>query len=1072
MKRFLRRALSLVMSVAIALSLMVFVAPVSTSAEDYSSLPGYPDNPAKAFAGGSPSATARLAALNSPGGRPWQDPSLPIEWRVQLLVDCMTLEEKAGQTIQLQRDATQSYIQTYYLGSILSGGGSVPSPNTPAGWTTMMNNIQNYAAATPLQIPVLYQIDAVHGTGHMNSNNAGAHTTLYPHNYQAANIAGGITDLSSPKLQSTIQLLKDYYHATAEEMRAIGIQGSFSPAVCTPQNYRWGRTHEGWNNDPLYNGIMAAACTEGMQGGRPVDYSALNTDYDHPNQFPFLSEPDTAIVCMKHFFGEGYTYNGANTGNMIIPSLPTTTAALKALTTEQLKAMPIIQELLVPYKLLVEAGARCFMPSYSSINGLKMHEFGPMQDLIKKPKSEGGLGFTGFVVSDYNAHTNGITGANQAARNANCFNAGVDLAMVVSASECTSATGWYQTMISNVNSGAVTVARLNDAVSRILRVKFEQGLFDTIGGVQFAKARANTALQATIRSPEHVALARKMVRESLVLLKNDPSIWDTLQTVPPNQILVAGTFAQDIGYQVGSWVASWQGGSSTNYNTYNGRMIIDAVRDAKGTGVLYNASGGVTGTPADVKVAIVCIGETSYAEGSGDQTNITTASAAATLQFNDTYLAQVQSVKTNYPNAKVIVLMLSGRPMVISGWYDSVDAIIMCGWFGTEAGGVADLLFDPNYDFTGRSAWAWPAGPQTLGDMSQPPLFPIGFGLTKNQETPPLVRPDLQGAPININASGNTSWSGTIYTQNSTTGVRTYNQKVYWKEGYISSSTLVSPATRGAMATGGRSTYVEYKLYIQRPGAYTFGYTGSGTSAGGLTLSMDGGDGVTFNAAASVSGVSMGNLTPGEHIMRITFNTNTAMTLTTLSVTAPGGAALTTVVPEVKSVVAGFNANIPVATNAEDGAIVKIEKGSAVIGEAIVADGKAVVALKKADLSAAGTLNAVVYVEGEAQIASPISVVAYDPSVWTVKISGTSNSILASFNANIDLSSAAFDVKVNGVSVPGAKTSVVGSDGKSFVINGAQIDFLNSGDEFEIIGVRLPDMFPDYTFTYRAVLVK
>ena len=1072
MKKYIRRAFSLMMSAIIALSLIVFVAPVVTSAEDYSSLPGYPANPAKAYAGGSPTDSARLAVLNGPGGRPWQDSSLPIEWRVQLLVDAMTLQEKAGQTVQIERTQTLSYIQTYFLGSILSGGGSIPSPNTPAGWTTMMNNIQNYAAATPLQIPVLYQIDAVHGTGHMNSNNTNSHTTIYPHNYQAANIAGGITDLNSPKLQDTIEVLKRYYRATAQEIRALGIQGSFSPAACTPQNYRWGRTHEGWNDDPLYNGIMCAACTEGMQGGRPVDYSALNTDFDHPNQFPFLAEPDTAIVCMKHFWGEGYTYNGANQGDTRIPSLPTTTAALKALTIQQLLAVPQIQQFLIPYKLMVEAGARSFMPSYNAINGLKMHEFGPCMDIIKKPKSEGGLGFTGFVVSDYNAHTNGITGSTQKLKNANLVNAGVDLAMVVNGTECTSTTGWYQTMIANVQDGTVPVARLNDAVSRILRVKFEQGLFDTIGGVQFAKARANTALQATLRNDEHVSLARQMVRDSLVLLKNDPSIWSTLQTAPANQILVAGSFAQNIGYQVGSWVTSWQGGSSTNYSSYSGRMLIDAIRDAKGTAVLFNETGAVTGTPADVKAAFVCIGETPYAEGNGDQTSITTASAAATLQFNDTYLTHIQNVKTNYPNAKIVVLMLSGRPMVISGWYDSVDAIIMCGWFGTEGGGVADVLFNPAYDFTGRSAWAWPAGPQCLGDMSQPPLFPKGFGLTKSQVTPPLVRPDLQGAPININTAGTTTWSGTIFTQSSSTGARTYNQRVYWKEGYISASTLVSPATRGAMATGGRTTYVEYKLYVQRPGAYTFGYTGSGTSTGGLTLSMDGGDGVTFNAAASVSGVSMGNLTAGEHIMRITFNTNTAMTLTNLTVTAPGGTISTTVVPEVKTVVAGFNANIPVATNAADGSVIKIERGGAVLGQATVSDGRAIVALNKTNLSAPGSINAVVYVEGEAVIASPISVVAYDPSIWTVKISSQSNSVVASFSANIDLSSPTFDVKINGVSVPGASASTLGGDGKSFVIAGAQIDFLNSGDMFEIAGIRLPDLFPDYTFTYRAVLVK
>jgi len=218
--------------VALALSMMlatlVFAPVVASSA-----------HPASEFA--NPRDPARLPLIDK---SVYMDTTKPIEVRVQALLEQMTLDEKVGQTLQLQRDVNVSYITNYYLGSILSGGGSVPSPNTPAGWTTMNNNIQNAAMATPLGIPILYQIDAVHGTAHMNSNNTGAHTTIYPHNIGAAAIGGGIHNPNSPQYQDAIELIRRYGRATAEETLALGIPGTFAPCIPTQANPRWGRTHE------------------------------------------------------------------------------------------------------------------------------------------------------------------------------------------------------------------------------------------------------------------------------------------------------------------------------------------------------------------------------------------------------------------------------------------------------------------------------------------------------------------------------------------------------------------------------------------------------------------------------------------------------------------------------------------------------------------------------------------------------------------------------------------------------------------------------------------------------------
>ena len=1075
--KIFRRVISLTLSLLMAASLFVFT-PAAASAADYSGMPGYPANPAAAFANDTnPLDPARLAVLNAPGGRPWMDSSLPIEWRVQLLVDAMTLQEKAGQTVQLTRanigaysaagSATAPYpnITNYYLGSVLSGGGDVPTAaeggNTPDGWVNSFNRMQDAALATPLQIPVIYQIDAVHGTAHMNSNNTNAHTTIFPHNI-------GMGATHDPAL------VTEYAKATAEEMRALDYQGTFAPCVASSQNVRYGRTHEGWGDDFGYNGMMAAAFAKGAQGGLPNDPLALNTDANHPNQYSFLGDGAHVAVCMKHYVSEAISVNGTNQGNAVIPEFPIVTSAtdtaninaLKNLTPAQLLANPTIQKIILPYQELVAAGARTYMPAYDSINGLKLSEFTSIQNLIKLPKDQGGMGFTGFAVSDYNAHTNGITGANQKIKDANVFNAGIDLAMVVQASEVTG-TGWYQYMIQNVQDGTVPLSRINDAVSRILRVKFELGLFEN-------PKPDTTAYQAMLRSDAHIAVARQAVRESLVLEKNDNDIVGKLAGMDGSDIMVAGRFANNIGYQVGSWTISWQGAGDTTYNNYHGTNLLDAIRAEKpftGTGTGYNATGvRNTGDTHQYKAVIVSIGETPYAEGSGDA-GITAATNRGTLQLDEADYACIQNVKANYPDTPIIAVTMFGRPMIVENVIDDLAGFVSAWWPGTEGEGIADVLFNPAYDFTGKDTYPWAWYPEWAGDYSKPVMWPVGHGLKKGQSEAMPARPDRQGAAIAISPTSTTAISGTIYTQNgaiyNSNAKPTIVQPVYQRSGIISSTTFVTGSSVGTMPLS-----TSYKIYVSRPGDYSIGFTSNRSSAvtNGLKLSVDGTLMATYNAQTNIPAQNV-TLTAGQHILRLDMTSAcTSFTISSINIAAPGGTAVI-VNTDVDTIVTGFNANISVSADVPDGYEARLVKNGVDIGKATFANGVAKVNLDKTSVAAPGPIDVTVTDPSLAVVAAKqINAVAYDPSIWTVAISSQSNAVVASFNTKISLSSPNFDVKANGVSIPAANTSTVSSDGKSFLINGAQIDFMPAGTKIEITGVRLPDLFPSYEFTFRAVI--
>lgn len=509
-------------------------------------------------AAGAPSAEAAAA-----GGLPvYLNPAKSVDERAADLLSRMTLEEKAGQMIQPEKsNITPQEVKQYFIGSVLSGGGSFPNnrqaDSTEAKWRELTDSLQDGALSTRLGIPLLYGVDAVHGHNNVLS------ATLFPHNI-------GLGAANNP------DLMRQIGQATAKEMRATGTNWDFAPTIAAPQDIRWGRTYEGFSSDPDRTGALGAAFIEGLQG---------KTDAERRN-------PLRAVGTAKHFIGEGFTDNGKNQGD----------------TTKYTEEQILAHDLNM-YKEAIAAGVQTVMASYHSIAGLKMHANKRLlTDVLK-----GELGFKGFVISDYNAiqqinrdqDNNAVSGLKNQVRVS--VNAGVDMFMLTG--------DWKNALnhlIALVNEGAITEERLDDAVLRILKVKIASGLFEY--------PKADKDLAGSVGAAAHRNIARQAVAESLVLLKNDKVDGTPILAQLPkmNKLYVAGKSADDIGIQSGGWSITWQGASG---KITEGTTILKGIRDAAGASktVTYNKHGrGAAGHD----VAIVVIGETPYAESDGDRTSL------------------------------------------------------------------------------------------------------------------------------------------------------------------------------------------------------------------------------------------------------------------------------------------------------------------------------------------------------------------------------------------------------------------------------------------------------------------
>ncbi|SBV33396.1 Beta-glucosidase [uncultured Sphingopyxis sp.] len=584
------------------------------------------------------------------------------EARIDALLKKMTIEQKVGQLIQGDISTiTPKDLETYPLGSILAGGNSGPNGNersSAADWAKLVGEFRAVSMrpqANGVAIPIIFGVDAVHG----HNNIPGA--TLFPHNI-------GLGAAHDPELIQRIGAV------TAAEIAGSGIEWTFAPTLAVPQDLRWGRSYEGYAADPQLVAEYAKAMVLGLQGklapGKTVDASHV-------------------AATAKHFLADGGTFEGKDQGDAKVDE------------------KTLIAKHAMGYPAAIDAGALTVMASFSSWQGVKHHgNKGLLTDALK-----GKMGFEGFVVGDWNGH--GQVAGCSVTDCAQSINAGLDMFMAPDSWK-----GLYETTLKQAKDGTIPAARLDDAVRRILRVKYKLGLFPE-GHVD------RSAVQA-VGTPEHLAVAREAVAKSLVLLKNNGNV---LPIRPGARVLVAGPGADNMAMQSGGWTISWQGTDVVRSDFPNGQTIWEAlnkaVGDAGGQATL-SESGAFTEKP---DVAIVVFGEAPYAEFQGD---------VATLDYQPTEATDLATLKKlKAAGIPVVALFLSGRPMFTNPEINAADAFV-AGWLpGSQGAGVADVLVAGRdgktvRGFTGTLPFAWPSDARSPVEK---PQFAAGYGLQYGDAT-------------------------------------------------------------------------------------------------------------------------------------------------------------------------------------------------------------------------------------------------------------------------------------------------------------------------------------------------
>ncbi|GFQ06190.1 beta-glucosidase bogh3b [Phtheirospermum japonicum] len=584
--------------------------------------------------------------------------------RVKSLMEQMTLKEKIGQMAQIDlENITPEILREYSIGSVISPAGGTPRADhraSPEDWVKMVNKLQKGSLSSRLGIPMLYSIDSVHG------HNSLYRATIFPHNV-------GLGATRDP------DLVKRIGAATALETRATGIPFAFSPCIAVCRDPRWGRCYESYSEEPQIVKEMTDIIL-GLQGenGR--------------KGVPYVGGKDKVVACAKHYVGDGGTVHGIDENNTI-----TNWHGLLSI------HMP-------SYYQAIIKGVSTIMVSYSSWNGLKMHgNKNLVTDFLK-----GTLNFRGFVISDWQG-VDRMTypwGTNYSVSLATAINAGVDMVMVPP-----NHTEFLRVMTSHVENNEIPTSRIDDAVKRILRVKFILGLFDN--------PLADYSLIGQIRTQAHLDLAREAVRKSLVLLKNGKDANNPLLPLPKNasKILVAGTHANNLGLQCGGWTVSWQG--VDNNTLIAGTTILNAISVTvdPSTDIVYseNPDSEILSNADEFSYAIVVVGEQTYAEQFGDNANLTIPEPGLT------------TMKDVCNKMKCVVVLISGRPLVVEPYLPNIDALVAAWLPGAEGHGVADVLFG-DYGFTGKLPRTWfkrvEQLPMNVGDKHYDPLFPFGFGLT------------------------------------------------------------------------------------------------------------------------------------------------------------------------------------------------------------------------------------------------------------------------------------------------------------------------------------------------------
>lgn len=576
-----------------------------------------------------------------------------VERQIDVLLAKMTIQQKVGQLIQADISAIKPEDLAHYpLGSILAGGNSGPYGDeraSAAKWSTLVSEFRKTSRSSGANIPILFGVDAVHG--HSNLPNA----TIFPHNVGL----GAARD---------VNLIQRIGAATAAEISGSGIEWTFAPTLAVPQDVRWGRAYEGYSSNPALVASYARAMTFGLQGklipGKPIDAKRV-------------------AATAKHFLADGGTVDGRDQGDAMISEAE------------------LVARHAQGYPAAINAGALTVMASFSSWNGVKLHgNKSLLTDVLK-----GRMGFEGLVVGDWNGH--GQVPGCSATNCPDAVNAGIDLLMAPDSWK-----GLFDSTLAAARDGNIPMARIDDAVRRILRVKYKLGLMS-----DSPTLRGDTSLVGAVR---HLELAREAVSKSLVLLKNNDGV---LPIRKGARVLIAGPGADNMAMQAGGWTITWQGTDTKAEDFPNGQTIGRAIAET------VRAGGGVATVSAEGKfegkpdVAVVVLGEKPYAEFEGDVPHL----AYQPSTEDEALIARLKAQGT-----RVVIMFLSGRPMFTGRLINQADAFVAAWLPGTQGRGVADVLVagangKPLRDFTGRLPFAWPADARAPINA---PLFRLGYGLS------------------------------------------------------------------------------------------------------------------------------------------------------------------------------------------------------------------------------------------------------------------------------------------------------------------------------------------------------
>lgn len=617
-----------------------------------------------------------------------------LDMRAQDILARMSLEEKVGQVLQADMSAvTPEEIREYNLGAVLNGGNSAPGGGKVASPQAWIDLADAYWLASTDKSDGGVGVPLLWGTDAVHGHNNLQNATIFPHNV-------GLGATRDP------ELIREIGEVTAREVRATGIEWTFAPTLAVARDDRWGRGYESYSEDPGIVAKFAAPFVEGLQG--------------RAGHEEFLSG-DRVLATAKHFLGDGGTQDGVDRGDTVG------------------EVSDVFRTHGAGYGPAIDAGVQTVMASFSSVNGEKIHGSKYwLTDILR-----GELGFEGFTVGDWDGHSE-LPGCT----NVDCPDAilaGLDMYMAPDSWK-----GLHASLIEQVLAGEVPEARLDEAVLRILRVKLQMGLFEA--GPPSARAATKPDL---LGAPAHRDVARRAVRQSLVLLKNEDQ---TLPIQPKNtRVLVTGSGADSMEQQTGGWTLNWQGTGNANDEFETGETIYSgierAVASAGGEAFL------VSSLPETVEadIAIVVFGETPYAEYRGDRTDVV-------FEFEDgENLAALNALKAQ--GIPTVSVFITGRPLWTNPHLNASDAFVVAWLPGSEGGGIADLLISsedgsPRHDFSGKLSFTWPSDGRgaRVNDPAEDErvLFPLGYGLTYGadvsletlSEVPGVLPPTFNGAVV------------------------------------------------------------------------------------------------------------------------------------------------------------------------------------------------------------------------------------------------------------------------------------------------------------------------------------